>query len=40
MMMERISKRRAGMSTTTRGKSNVVTRLGEEIEGGIAKLTR
>jgi len=28
------------MSKTTRGKSNVDTRLGEEIEGGRAKLTR
>jgi len=28
------------MSQTTTGKSNVDTRLGEEIEGGRAKLTR
>jgi len=28
------------MSETTRGKSNVDTRLEEEIEGGWAKLTR
>jgi len=40
MMREGIPKRRASMSKTTRGKSNVDTRLGEEIEGGRAKLTR
>jgi len=34
MMREGIPKRRASMSKTTRGKSNVETRLGEEIEGG------
>jgi len=39
MMRERIPKRRASMSKTTRGKSNVVTRLAEEIEGGRAKLS-
>jgi len=32
MMRERIPKRRASMSKRTRGKSNVNTRLGEEIE--------
>jgi len=40
MMREGIPKGRASMSKTTRGKSNVGTRLGEEIEGGRAKLTR
>jgi len=39
MMREGISKGRASMSKTTSGKSNVDTRLGEEIEGGRAKLT-
>jgi len=39
-MREIIPKGRASMSKTTRGKSNVDTRLGEEIEGGRAKLTR
>jgi len=39
MMRERITKRRARMSKTTRGKSNVDTRLGEKIERGRAKLT-
>jgi len=39
-MREGIPKRRASMSKTTRGKSNVDSRLGEEIEGGRAKLTR
>jgi len=34
MMREGIPKGRASMSKTTRGKSNVDTRLGEEIEGG------
>jgi len=38
MMRERIPKGR-GMWKTTRGKSNVDTRLAEEIEGGRAKLT-
>jgi len=37
--MEEIPKRRASVSKTTRGKSNVDTRLGEEIEGGRVKLT-
>jgi len=32
-----ILKGRASMSKTTRGKSNVDTRLGEEIEGGRVK---
>jgi len=41
MMREEIPKGRASMLKTTRGKSNVDTRLGEEIErGGRAKLTR
>jgi len=40
MMREGIPKGRASMSKTTRGKSKVDTRLGEEIEGGRAKLTR
>jgi len=40
MMKEGIPKGRASMSKTTRGKSDVDTRLGEEIEGGRAKLTR
>jgi len=40
MMRERISNGRASMSKTMRGKSNVDTRLGKEIEGGRAKLTR
>jgi len=39
MMREGIPKN-ASMSKTTRGKSNVDTRLGEEIEGGRVKLTR
>jgi len=34
MMREGIPKRKASMSKTTRGKSNVDTRLGDEIEGG------
>jgi len=34
MMREGIPKGRASMSKTTRGKSNVDTRFGEEIEGG------
>jgi len=38
MMRERIPKRRFSMSKTTRGKNNVDTKLGEEIEGGRAKL--
>jgi len=40
MTKEKIPKRRAGISKTTSGKSNVDMRLGEEIEGGRAKLTR
>jgi len=36
MMGEGIPKGRASMSKTTRGKSNVDTRLGEESEGGRA----
>jgi len=40
MMREELPKRRASMSKTTRRKNNVDTRLGEEIEGGRAKLTR
>jgi len=39
MMREGIPKIRSSMSKTTRAKSNVDTRLGEEIEGGRAKLT-
>jgi len=39
MMREGIPKRRASMLKTTRGKSNIYTGLGEEIEGGRAKLT-
>jgi len=38
-LREKIPKRRASKSKTTRGKSNVDTKLGEEIEGGRAKLT-
>jgi len=38
-MREEILNRRAGMSKTMRGKSNVDTRLGEDIEGDKAKLT-
>jgi len=33
-MRQGIPKGRASMSKTTRGKTNVDTRLGEEIEGG------
>jgi len=40
IMMEGIPKKRASVSKTTRGKSIVDTRLGEEIEGDRAKLTR
>jgi len=40
MMRKGIPKGRANMSKITRGKSNVGTRLGEENEGGRAKLTR
>jgi len=39
-MRDGIPNGRASMSKTTRGKSNVDTRLGEEIEGGRAQLTR
>jgi len=39
MMREGITKRSASMLKNMRGKSNVDTRLGEEIEGGKAKLT-
>jgi len=38
-MRDGIPNGRASMSKTTRGKSNVDTRLGEEIEGGRAKQT-
>jgi len=38
--MTREGKRMASMSNTTRGKSNVDTMFGEEIEGGRVKLTR
>jgi len=38
MAREGIPNRRVSMSKTTRGKSNVDTRLGEEIEGGRAKI--
>jgi len=40
MMREGIPKGRASMSKTKRGKRNVDTRLGEEIEGGREKLTQ
>jgi len=40
MMREGIPKKRASMLKTKTGKSNVDTRLGEEIEGGRAKLKR
>jgi len=40
MKREGIPKTRVSISKTTRGKSNVDTRLGEEIEEGRAKLTR
>jgi len=40
MMREGIPKGRASMLKTTRGKSNVDARSGEEIVGGRAKLTR
>jgi len=39
MMRQGIPKRGASMSKTTKGKNNIDTRLGEEIEGGRAKLT-
>jgi len=40
MMREGIPKGRASMLKKTRGKSSVDTSLGEQIEGGRAKLTR
>jgi len=40
MMREGISNRRTSLSKITRGKINVEMRLGEEIDGGRAKLTR
>jgi len=40
MMREGIPKRRASMSKTTRGKSNVDMWLVEEIAGSRAKLMR
>jgi len=40
MMRKGIPKRMASVSKISRGKSNVDMRLGEEIEGGRAKLTR
>jgi len=40
MTREGIPKRRTSMSKITRGKSNVDARLGEEIDGGRAKLTQ
>jgi len=40
MMRKGIPKRRVSMTKTTRGNSNFDTRLGEEIEGGRAKLMR
>jgi len=40
MMREGNPKGRASMSKTTRGKSKVDKRLGEEIEEGRANLTR
>jgi len=40
MMREEIPKGRARISKTLPGKSNVDMRLGEEIGGGRAKLTR
>jgi len=39
MMREGLPKIRDSTSKTTRGKSNVDKRLGEEIKGGRAKLT-
>jgi len=39
MMMERITKRSASMSKTSKGKSNVDMRWVEKIEGGRTKLT-
>jgi len=40
MRSKGIPNSRADMPKTTRGKGIVDTRLGEEIEGGRAKLTR
>jgi len=40
MTREGIPKGRTSMSKTTSGKSNIDTRLGEEIDGGRAKLAR
>ena len=39
MRREGVTNRKTSMPKTTRGKSNVDTRLGEKIEGGRAKLT-
>jgi len=39
MRREGVSNRGASMPKTTRGESNLSTRLGEKIEGGRAKLT-
>jgi len=39
MRREGVPNRGASMPKTTRGESNLGTRLGEEIEGGGAKLT-
>jgi len=39
MRRERVPNRGASMPKTTRGESNLDTRLGEKIEGGGAKLT-
>ena len=40
MRREGIPKRGASMLKTTRGVSNIDTKLGEEVEGGRAMLTR
>jgi len=40
MMRKGIPNRRASISKKTIGKTNVDTRLGEDIEGDRAKLTR
>jgi len=39
MRREGVPNRGASMPKTTRGESNLCTRLGEKIEGGGAKLT-
>jgi len=39
MRREGVANRRASMPKTTRGESNLGTRLGEKIEGGGTKLT-